>query len=146
MKKYEILIIYNNIKEIDELKSKVEKIITHDKGVITESEDYGLRDFAYPIHKKDKGFYKLYIVECKYENIAELRRVQKINKDIVRLFIINIENEPNYVKNTKLSSIKVPEDLFARKRRPRFIKKYNNNPKPQINENKEENKEIKNVK
>jgi len=82
---YETVFIANPVLSAPQMKEAVEKyksIITDNKGEIVHEEDWGLRKLAYPIQKKNTGFY--YLIEFKVEGSViekfetEFRRDEKV--------------------------------------------------------------------
>jgi len=104
MRKYEIMYIVDQDTqeaEIKEINTKLDGILTANGGKIIESKDWGLKEFAYEINHKKKGYYFVQIVETSAENIAEFRRVTKINKAVVRALIVNTELDSDYIQSTE---------------------------------------------
>ena len=82
---YETVFIANPVLSAPQMKeavAKFKKIITDGKGEIVHEEDWGLRKLAYPIQKKNTGFY--YLIEFKVEGEiinkfeTEFRRDEKV--------------------------------------------------------------------
>ena len=67
----------------------VKGIITDNGGEITKTDIWGMKRLAYPINKKNEGYYAL--IEFKSENDfpKELDRRLKISDNIIRHMIIN---------------------------------------------------------
>ncbi|AOG59976.1 30S ribosomal protein S6 [Spiroplasma helicoides] len=117
IRKYEVMyIIDQDTTDVKAVQSKLHDILTANGGKILESEDWGLKEFAYEINKKRKGYYSVLIVETESENIEEFRRISKIDKNVVRELIINTENEKKYIQSTKLS--KTDMSKFKEEKKP----------------------------
>jgi len=91
MNKYETLYILNA--ELDE-ESRVSymerfKKIIETSGEIDTIDEWGIRKLAYPINKKNEGYYVLMHFKATPEVINELTRVFKITEDVMRHLIIN---------------------------------------------------------
>ena len=93
MREYENLIIFNPesdeesiSKKIDELKEFVEK-----KGKVLNINKWGVRQLAYPINKKERGYYVLIEFTSEKELLSELDHKLKLSKDIIRHSIVRKE-------------------------------------------------------
>lgn len=89
MKKYELMYI---LKDIDEeaRKAEIEKLhaILTDKGAkITNVNEWGLRNFAYPINDLLKGYYVVLKVTADKAALDEFARLAKIDTNVVRHLI-----------------------------------------------------------
>jgi len=67
------------------------KGIIADGGEVLETEVIGLKRLAYPIQKKNEGFYVLMQFNANADLPAELDRRLRISDDVVRHIIINKE-------------------------------------------------------
>lgn len=96
MNKYEIMYIINpECKDIKAFQEKMHNILTQ-TGKVESVTDWGLRDLAYPINHKNKAYYTILKVAVNKEAINEFMRVAKIEQDIYRHLIINLDSEQNY--------------------------------------------------
>lgn len=89
MKKYELMYI---LKDVDEeaRKAEIEKLhaILTDKGAkITNVNEWGLRNFAYPINDMLKGYYVVLKVTADKAALDEFARLAKIDTNVVRHLI-----------------------------------------------------------
>ncbi|WP_339034185.1 30S ribosomal protein S6 [Spiroplasma endosymbiont of Cantharis rufa] len=117
IRKYEIMyIIDQDVTDIKAVQKKLHDILTNNGGKILESEDWGLKDFAYVIKKKKKGYYTIVIAETDSANINEFERVSRIDKNVVRYQVINTENEKRYIQSTKFS--KTDMSKFKEEKKP----------------------------
>ncbi len=95
MKNYEIMFIVRPDVTEDVLKKTAlsfEKILTDGKAKITLSKELGQREFAYEIKKFKSGYYFLYNIEANDDAaIKEFDRVARIDENIVRHLIINLD-------------------------------------------------------
>ncbi len=96
MRNYEIMYIVDAT--LDEaarqaLMTSLHAIITNDAGVVKNVDDWGLREFAYPIDDKTKGYYVVLKIEAKPETVKEFDRLSRINPSVVRFLVINIEDK-----------------------------------------------------
>ena len=91
MNQYESVIIINsNVgdKEIKELIESFKKIITDNKGNITNVEELGKKKLAYDIKKCKEGYYVVLYFEAEANVIAELERVYRIKDEIIKFLTI----------------------------------------------------------
>ena len=93
MKKYEIMYILRAELSEEERQAEIEglhKIITDLGGNIlnVDTENWGLRDFAYPINDLTKGYYVVINVEGDVKAIAEFERLAKLNNRVIRHLVI----------------------------------------------------------
>ena len=90
MKKYEIMYIVKA--DLDEAarKAEIEKlhaILTDNGSKITNVNEWGLRDFAYPINDMLKGYYVVSKVTAEEAALKEFVRLAKIDQNVVRHLI-----------------------------------------------------------
>ncbi|MDY4761211.1 30S ribosomal protein S6 [Streptococcus thoraltensis] len=95
MAKYEILyIIRPNIEEEAKtaLVERFDSILTDNGATIVESKDWEKRRFAYEIKDFREGLYHIVTVEAEDAfALNEFDRLSKINTDILRHMIVNLE-------------------------------------------------------
>jgi len=95
MKNYEIMFIVQPNLESEALKkivSDLEKIFTDNGANITLSKELGQKELAYEIKKHKTGYYYLYNIESNDDKaIKEFDRVAKINENVIRHLIINLD-------------------------------------------------------
>ena len=95
MNKYEVMYILKSDMEDaarKELEDSLHAIITNDGGKIEKIHEWGLRDFAYEINGMTKGYYIVTTFQAKPETIAEFDRVTRINSNVVRTMMINLND------------------------------------------------------
>lgn len=91
MKKYEIMYILKANLEDAQRKEVIEKLhslLTNEGAKVTNVNEWGLRDLAYPIKKETKGYYVVIKVECEPNATKEFDRKTKINNNVLRYLII----------------------------------------------------------
>ncbi len=96
MKKYEVMFIVKSAQESEEIKKTAEtmkKIITDNKGRVTEFNELGEKKLAYPIKKEISGYYYVMNIEAENSAISELNRKALINENILRHLIIRLDEE-----------------------------------------------------
>lgn len=96
MRKYEIMYIVKGALEEavrTDLVNSLNAILTNNGAVITKADDWGLREFAYPIDFATRGYYMVLNVEANPEAVQEFDRLTRINPNVVRTLIINLDEE-----------------------------------------------------
>lgn len=96
MNKYEMMFIVKTTIEETAVNATVENlksVITSMKGEITDSKDLGQKKLAYPIKKEITGFYYVVDFTANNELVAELDRKAKIDENVIRHMIINLDEE-----------------------------------------------------
>ena len=94
LKQYETVIILNPVLSQDQVTETVEKfkkILTDTGSVIVFENNWGLRKLAYPIHKKNTGFY--YLIEFKSDgaNIGKLELEYKRDERLMRFLTVSLD-------------------------------------------------------
>jgi small subunit ribosomal protein S6 len=100
---YEIAVLYHPDLEIDLEKatSRVEKIISDNKGKITKTDNWGKRKLAYPINKQDFAIYTIYTVEVPVERVQKVEQSFNITDEIIRFLIV----KPDFKKIAKAEAL-----------------------------------------
>ncbi len=96
MRNYEIMYILNASVEEEARKAIMESLhalITDDGGTITKIDEWGMRTFAYKIDHMSKGYYVVVNFQAEPEVVAELDRICRINQNVVRHMIVNLDEE-----------------------------------------------------
>ena len=96
LNKYESIYIINPEVEEQGIKELVEKfntLIETEGGKVSETQEWGLKRLAYPIQKKEQGYYVLVNFEAKPESIVELERVYKITDSVMKFITIRKDEE-----------------------------------------------------
>ncbi|MBQ3375913.1 MAG: 30S ribosomal protein S6 [Erysipelotrichaceae bacterium] len=96
MRKYEIMYILNaSLEEAarNELMNTLHAIITDDGGEIDKIDEWGIKEFAYRIEDMTKGYYVVVTFHSGNEAVAELDRICRINQNVVRHMIVNLEEK-----------------------------------------------------
>ena len=91
LNKYEtIYIIKPEVEEqgIKELVEKFNAIIETAGGKVSEVQEWGLKRLAYPIQKKEQGYYVLVNFASEAEFITELERIYNITDGVLRTIVI----------------------------------------------------------
>jgi len=99
MREYEMMMIIDpDIEEEKrkELYKKIEELIKEKGGEIIDINDWGLRELAYPIKKKNSGFYTVWDFKSGPEVPIYLRDQMRLIKEIYRVMILKKENVKSF--------------------------------------------------
>ena len=94
MKKYEVMYIINASVEEDKraaLINDLSKIITNQGGKVVNTDEWGMRDFAYRIDDMTKGYYVVSAFEADNACVKEFDRLMGLNANVVRFMITKDE-------------------------------------------------------
>ncbi|MFV0254846.1 MAG: 30S ribosomal protein S6 [Erysipelotrichaceae bacterium] len=94
MRKYEVMYIINAETSEDDrtaLIEKLHKIITDDGGKIEEINEWGIKEFAYPINHMTKGYYVVTTFTSEPAAVAEFERISLIESACIRHMVVNLE-------------------------------------------------------
>jgi small subunit ribosomal protein S6 len=95
MRKYEIMYILNSSMEEaarQELMETLHNIIINDGGTVDKVDDWGMKEFAYRIEDMTKGYYTVINVTAEPDAVKEFDRICRINANVVRSMIVNLDN------------------------------------------------------
>ena len=90
MKKYEIMYILKAGLDDAARKVEVDKlhgIITSNGGKIADVNEWGLREFAYPIKKETKGYYVVIKIEADNVALNEFDRITRFDNNVLRTLV-----------------------------------------------------------
>jgi small subunit ribosomal protein S6 len=79
--------------QIDAIIEKVQEVITKNNGEIMELAKWGRKRFAYPIKKKNNGFYVVCEFKSSGDLIARLERHFLLEENIIRFLIIGLDKK-----------------------------------------------------
>ncbi len=93
MNKYESVIIINPTIEEEAIKSVITKYtdLINENGKVESVDERGAQKLAYPIQKKEEGYYVVINFEAKPESIAELERNYRIDDNIMKFIVVRKE-------------------------------------------------------
>lgn len=91
MTNYEVMFIINPALEEEKKEATVEKVkeIIAADGEVSKVDVWGMRKLAYPIQKKNEGYYVVIEFAASTELPKELDRRLRISDDVMRHIIIN---------------------------------------------------------
>ena len=93
---YEVMFIVDTATTDDDITRLTEnllQIITDQGGTITKNENMGRRNLAYPIGRKNEGYYILFEIEGTGREIAELERRMRVNDQIIRYITVRVDED-----------------------------------------------------
>lgn len=79
--------------QIEDLLTKFKNIITRNEGVMKEVEKWGLRDLAFKVNHKKKGYYAILHYYGGPELVSEIERNIKIDDRIIRFLTIKVSKK-----------------------------------------------------
>lgn len=90
MKKYEIMYILKAGLDDAARKAEVDKLhgaITSKGGKVLDVNEWGLREFAYPIKKETKGYYVVIKIEADSVALNEFDRITRFDNNVLRTLV-----------------------------------------------------------
>ena len=93
MNHYETVFILNPVLSPDQIKETVQKyseIITSSGGELVDSEDWGLKKFAYTIQNKKSGFYHLFDFNVSSEVLKTLELEFRRDERVMRYLTVKL--------------------------------------------------------
>jgi small subunit ribosomal protein S6 len=93
MHRYETLfIVHPELPEaqVRETVDRIRRLIESMGGEVTEFQDWGMRDLAYPIRKQPRGIYALVQYAARPEVVKELERGMKLSDEILRFVSVRM--------------------------------------------------------
>jgi len=94
MRKYEVMYILDaslSDEDRNALIAKLHAIIIDDGGSVVNVDEWGIREFAYPIEKMTKGYYMVVTFEATPEAIKEFGRISRIEQSCIRHLVVNLQ-------------------------------------------------------
>ena len=124
---YEAVFILTPVLSDVQMKEAVDKfkaVLTHNGGIITNEENWGMRKLAYPIQKKSTGFYSLLQFDVEPAVIATLETQFRRDERVLRFLTFrldkyayeyaekrkNVKSQPKEVKEEKVTRKEVKEE------------------------------------
>lgn len=93
---YEVMYIVNPdtpVETIGKLNEAVGKLVEKEGGSVVRMDDIGMKRLAYPIEKKEDGYYVLFEIEGSGQEIAELERRMRVNDMIMRYITVRVDED-----------------------------------------------------
>lgn len=115
--KYELMVIIDpelGSAAIKKSLEKVKKLVADVKGTIFYEDDWGIRDLAYTIKKRDKGYYAVYDFEGIDVNLKELDDTLKLDNEVLRHLVVKLP----FAYETKSYAVLEEEKPKEEKKKP----------------------------
>src|SRR5262245_46228010 len=97
-RRYETVYIFDSALEEPSITEKLQRfhgLLTRDgKGTVSSANHWGKRTLAFPIKKKDTGYYVVAQFETAGELLPEYERAVKLDESVLRYLIVLNEGEP----------------------------------------------------
>ena len=96
MRSYENILIFNpTIEEdaVEEELKEIENTIKQTSGEVLSIDKWGKKKLAYPIKKKDTGYYVLLNLKLEHKTLGDIELGYKLNQNILRYSIIRKEED-----------------------------------------------------
>ena len=97
-RRYETVYIFDSVLEEPSINEKLERfhaLLTRDgKGAVTDVSHWGKRTLAYPIKKKDTGYYVVAKFEAEGNALPEFERLVKLDDGVLRYLMVQAGPEP----------------------------------------------------
>jgi len=91
---YELMFIVNGELTKEDAGSEFEKfkeIVEKGNGEILKVDEWGLKKLAYPIKKKNTGYYYVVLLKADYELVKEIERNFRINENLFRHLFVKLD-------------------------------------------------------
>ncbi len=96
MNLYEIMFILNpdmGEEEREKFISRLNGIITKNKGEVIRLNDLGIKSMTYKIKKKSRGQYVLMYLEGPGAMVAEIERMLRIDENVIRFVVVKLDRQ-----------------------------------------------------
>jgi small subunit ribosomal protein S6 len=118
-RKYEIGFIINpeaTEEDVKKVVDNVSQIITKDKGVVENVDEWGRKKMAYPINKHWEGIYVFINSEGEGATYAKVERRLKLSEQVMRFIILRLDDRLR--KANRLTKKWQRQERFAKKPAP----------------------------
>lgn len=110
MKPYELLLIITPDHDENEAEALTDQVkgIIESGGTLLKVDPWGKRRLAYPIQKRNEGYYVLYIFESAPSFVAELNQALLVIESILRYMIVQYEDDIDKLKSELAAEAEQP--------------------------------------
>ena len=120
-----VFVTKSGISEADAstIHQKIDSVIGKFQGKLTQRDDWGIRELAYPVSKETHGKYSVVIYTGKAGVVEEMERHFKISDLVIRFLTVMVQPSYYYAKVKKLihlSEEEVKKNREAREQRKRM--------------------------
>jgi small subunit ribosomal protein S6 len=113
IRRYETVYIFDSTLEEPAVTEKLERfhalLTKGGKGTVSSTNHWGKRTLAFPIKKKETGYYVVAQFEAAGELLPEYERAVKLDESVLRYLVVLNEGEP--AKPMPATPAVVPEEL-----------------------------------
>lgn len=88
MRKYEAMFVFDPREEPESMKDYLKNLLQEKGGKILEEKDGGVRNLAYPIKKRERGFYYIINAELDPKNNESIKKELNIKESVLRYMFI----------------------------------------------------------
>jgi small subunit ribosomal protein S6 len=80
-----------SIQDVEKMTSTFAQVLTDNGGTVVKTEQWGLRDLAYPIKKSNKAYYTMLAIDTAYGALKELERKFSLSEEVLRHVSIRVK-------------------------------------------------------
>ncbi len=118
VKQYETVLILTPVllqEQVEEAVNKFRKILTDNGAIIVHENNWGLRKLAYPIQKKNTGFYHLFEFKSEGSLIEKLEVEYKRDERVMRFLTVALDKHAIAYneRKRKNAAVKKEEEAVA---------------------------------
>lgn len=91
---YEFMYVLDGVlseDQIEELVGRISKYVTENGGEIVETDDWGMRQLAYPIENRKNGYYVNMHFSAPPDLPAKLERTLRIEERVLRFMVLRLD-------------------------------------------------------
>jgi len=110
VKAYEIVYIFDTQVPEERIQEKLDRYHSQLGGEITALDQWGRRQFAFPIRKRTAGHYVVAQFNAEAEALPEFERLLKLDEELLRHLIVLHEGEPTAPMSISTRQPKQSED------------------------------------
>ena len=110
MKPYELLLIITPDHDENEAEALTDQVkgIIESGGTLLKVDPWGKKRLAYPIQKRNEGYYVLYIFESAPSFVAQLNQALHVIESILRYMIVQYEDDIDKLKSELAAEAEQP--------------------------------------
>jgi len=118
VKPYEIVYIFDSALPEERVAEKLERyhaLVTDGEGggEITAVDHWGRRQLAYPINRKNAGYYVVAQFRTSPDRLPELERLLKLDDELLRFLIVLHQGEPTQPMSLATRQVRAEDDEDA---------------------------------
>lgn len=96
--------------QVKETVSKFRELITNNGGSIVNEENWGLKKLAYPIQKKNSGFYTLFQFEAEGDLIDKLEVIYRRDEKVIRFLTFKLDKHAVEYATKRKNNLKAKKE------------------------------------